>query len=54
LVFVLVRKVNLIERLAGLVKIYLDAKTSGVLVLKAAIGLVELDGLLEVLRVFCL
>jgi hypothetical protein len=36
------------------VKIDLDAKTTWVLILKAAIGFVELDGLLEVLRIFSL
>jgi len=54
LVFVFVGKVYFIKRLAGLMKVNLDPKTAGVIVLEAAIRLIELNGLLEMLRVFCL
>jgi len=52
LVFVLVRKVYFIQRFAGLVKVDFDAKASSIIVLEAAIGLVEFNGLLEMFRVF--
>jgi len=54
LVFVLVRKVYLIERLARLVEVYLYPETAWVIILKAAIRLIKINGLLKMLRVFSL